>query len=147
LAAIPYVSSGKIPDCANCPSGIERYWFFPAKAELQSIDQGAGFRLGWLFRQTGNKEVAGMESNWSLEGWYFCRRETLLGPVTTGELWQLLAGGQLQEADTIWKGWQRAGDRQLLPTSVRAVLGLGVQTLPALGAPGLQAPVSRDEET
>jgi hypothetical protein len=67
-------------------------------------------------------EVMGMTSRWSLEGWYFRRQETLLGPVTTGELGGLIAEGQLQEMDTIWKGFRRRGDQMLLPTTLRAAL-------------------------
>jgi hypothetical protein len=67
-----------------------------------------------------------MESPWSLDGWYFRRQDELLGPVTTGELQQLVTGGQLRWTDTIWGGWKRAQDRLLLPTIVQAVLGLSV---------------------
>jgi hypothetical protein len=67
-----------------------------------------------------------MEGAWSLEGWYFRRQESLLGPVTTGELQQLVAGGKLRWTDTIWGGWQRGRDRLLLPTIVQAILGIPV---------------------
>jgi hypothetical protein len=67
-----------------------------------------------------------MECAWSLDGWYFRRQETLLGPVTSGELQQLVAGGQLRKTDTIWQGWKRAQDRLLLPTIVLAVVDVPV---------------------
>ena len=72
-----------------------------------------------------------MESAWSLDGWYFRRGDALLGPVTTGELQQLVTGGQLGATDTIWGGWHRSSDRLLVPTIVHAVLGLTVPFAPA----------------
>jgi hypothetical protein len=63
-----------------------------------------------------------MNCSWSLDGWYFRRQDSLLGPVTTRELEQLVADGALRSADTVWQGWKRAADRLLIPTVIRAVV-------------------------
>jgi hypothetical protein len=67
-------------------------------------------------------EDSGMSSHWMVEGWFFRRAESLLGPVTTGELELLVAGGELHATDTLWTGLRRGSDRLLVPTVVRAVL-------------------------
>jgi hypothetical protein len=63
-----------------------------------------------------------MGSAWSLEGWYFGRGETLLGPVTTGELKRLVADGRLGLTDTVWLGWKAPADRWLSPALVQDAL-------------------------
>jgi len=63
-----------------------------------------------------------MPGAWSLEGWYYRRTDALLGPVSTGELKQLVAYGHLSPLDTVWAGWNRHHERILIPTIVRAAL-------------------------
>jgi hypothetical protein len=60
-----------------------------------------------------------MERAWSFHGWYFARREELLGPVTAGELRWLLACGSLAPTDLVWGCWTRGPDSLLLPCRVR----------------------------
>jgi hypothetical protein len=67
-------------------------------------------------------EDSGMKSHWTLEGWYFRRADCLLGPVSTGELELLVAGGQLRACDVLWQGFLRGSDRLLVPSLVRAAL-------------------------
>jgi hypothetical protein len=63
-----------------------------------------------------------MANSWSLDGWYLGQGESLAGPVTTGELKQLVAGGRLRLTDTVWLGWKGRHDRLLLPAEVRFAL-------------------------
>ena len=60
-----------------------------------------------------------MENGWLFDGWYFGQAEELLGPVSAGELRQLVAVGGLAPADQVWQRWTRGPDSLLLPLRAR----------------------------
>jgi hypothetical protein len=61
-------------------------------------------------------------ARWPFGCWYLGRGETLLGPVSPGELGQLVACGRLRPAGVVWGRWERGGDGLLLPCLAEAAL-------------------------
>jgi hypothetical protein len=63
-----------------------------------------------------------MNGDWSLDGWSYRRKDSLLGPLSHHELRELVAYGHLRPTDTVWKSWRRPDDWLLLPAPVRLAL-------------------------
>jgi GYF domain 2 len=63
-----------------------------------------------------------MAGRWAFEGWvYRDGAGRRVGPVSTEQLRQLLARGEVRATDTVWRQWARAGTL-LLPALAKEVL-------------------------
>jgi hypothetical protein len=71
-----------------------------------------------------------MPAKWIFEGWvYTTKQGKVEGPIPTDQLKQVMATGEVQPADRVWRRW-KDGDTLLLPTLAREVFNAVQPTEP-----------------
>ena len=63
-----------------------------------------------------------MGYNWQFAGWYYKQNGQRFGPLSTGEVRQLLDAGRLHSVDRVWQQWVRGQDRKLAATTAQTAL-------------------------
>lgn len=60
---------------------------------------------------------------WAFAGWYYQRNGDRIGPVSTQEIARLVAEGELDPGDDVWKAWRIGEETTLLPSKAGVAAG------------------------